>query len=85
MSEQKKGKNANKNLRQPVGDQETVNKKSDTEKTRPVIGFNSTFDADHYVNLPEYQGMRFRWADFQDGTGGTRAERGIGQRSVGCD
>lgn len=56
-----------KNVRPEIGSEETVNK-MDTSKARKGIGANVTFDASHYQSLPEYQGMRFRWADFQDGS-----------------
>jgi len=61
-------KGKGKDIRPEVGGEESVNKMDNAEKKRPAIGHVATFDADYYLSLPEYKDMRFRWADYQDGS-----------------
>lgn len=59
-------KNANKNIRQPINEQTTVNKMTDAEKVRVATGKQSRLDASQYERMPEYADMRFFWCSTED-------------------
>lgn len=47
-----------KQERAPIGTQTTVNKMTDTEKHRNVIGQQKRINYDHYLEMPEYKDMQ---------------------------
>lgn len=61
-------KNANKDVRAPVGIEQDVNKLSQSEKVRLATGKQARLDASFYNRLPEYQGKTLFWENDQDGT-----------------
>ena len=62
-----KSKNANKDLRAPIGQETQTNKMDDAEKARIAIGHSLRLDASHYLRMPEYQEMELFWALSQNG------------------
>lgn len=60
-------KQQNKNIRQPVGEESSVNKLSQEERVRMAMGRQSRLDASFYERLPEYQGKQLFWCNDLDG------------------
>lgn len=60
-------KNANKNTRAPIGEQSSVNKMTDAEKTRVATGQQVRLDVEHYLRMPEYQDKVLFWASTDKG------------------
>jgi len=61
------GKNANKQIRQPLGEESTVNSLSQADKIRMVQGKQAKLDASFYERLAEYQGKQLFWENHIDG------------------
>jgi hypothetical protein len=62
-----KPKNANKNIRAPLGEETTVNQMSQSDKIRMATGKQARLDASFYARLPEYQGKQLFWENDIDG------------------
>lgn len=60
-------KNTNKSIRQPINEQESVNKMTDAEKVRVATGKQARLDVDHYLRDPQYAGMTFFLCSTEDG------------------
>lgn len=60
-------KNANKDIRAPIGEESSVNKMSQEERVRMAMGAQTRLDASFYERLPEYQGMQLFWENNVDG------------------
>jgi len=60
-------KNANKNIRAPLGNESTVSKMSDSEKVRLAQGKQARLDASFYEGLSEYEGKQLFWENDMDG------------------
>lgn len=60
-------KEKSKNIRPEVGSQDQTNKLSESEKIRLATGKQGTLDISHYLRMPEYQGMKFRWEHHNNG------------------
>lgn len=72
-------KNANKNLRAPIGEESTY-KMTDAEKIRAATGKQRRLDASHYERMPEYQGMQLFYCSDEHGEVDTWL--GLGARPV---
>jgi len=56
-----------KSVRAPIGEQSSVNKMTDAEKSRVAIKTSMRLDPDHYLRMPEYQDMQLFWASTDKG------------------
>lgn len=56
-----RGKNQDKNIRAPIGEEEDVNKLSQKDKIRMATGRQARLDVSFYERLPEYEGMQLFW------------------------
>ena len=56
-----------KNTRAPIGEQSSVNKMTDAEKSRVAIKTSMRLEVDHYLRMPEYQDMQLFWASTDKG------------------
>lgn len=62
-----RGKEQDKDVRAPIGEESNVNKMSTEEKIRMATGKQTRLDASFYQRLPEYQGMQLFWENDEDG------------------
>lgn len=60
-------KEADKNVRQPIGEQDDVNKISDDEKMCMATGRQGILDFSYYTKLPQYEKMAWRLVSDADG------------------
>ncbi len=60
-------KNANKNIRPPMGEETTENKLSQDEKVRMATGKQARLDASFYQRLSEYEDKQLFWENDIDG------------------
>ena len=56
-----------KDIREPIGEEASVNKLSQSDKIRMAIGKQLRLDASFYERLPEYQDMQLFWENDVDG------------------
>lgn len=66
-SKKKAVKNANKDIRQPVGMEESVHKMSESERIRLATGKQARLDASFYASMPEYRDKQLFWENDIDG------------------
>ncbi len=62
-----RGKNQDKNIREPVGEEADINKLSQSEKIRMATGKQLRLDASFYSRLPEYKDMTLFWEEDLNG------------------
>lgn len=62
-----RGKENDKNIRAPIGQESSVNKMSKADKQRMAMGKQLRLDASFYVSLPEYEDMQLFWENDTDG------------------
>lgn len=60
-------KSKDKNTRAPVGEEESVHKFTNVDKSRAATGVRRRMDIDHYLAMPEYQDMQLFWATSRNG------------------
>lgn len=53
--------------RAPIGEQSSVNKMTDAERSRVAIGNSLRLDVAHYLRMPEYQDKTLFWASTDKG------------------
>ena len=63
----KNQKNQNKDIRAPIGGEETVNKMTQSERVRMAQGKQMRLDASFYNRLPEYEGHTLFWESTHNG------------------
>ena len=61
------GKEQDKNIRAPIGEESDVNKLSQGDKIRMATGKQLNLDASFYERLPEYQGMQLFYENDENG------------------
>ncbi len=66
-SEDFAGKEQNKNIRAPIGEESSVNKMGHDDKVRMAMGKQLNLDASFYERLPEYQDMQLFWENDDNG------------------
>lgn len=62
-----RGKEQEKNVRAPIGEETTINKMSNDDKVRLAQGRQARLDASFYERLPEYQDKQLFWENDTDG------------------
>ena len=62
-----RGKNQDKNIRPPIGEESAINKMSQSDKVRMATGKQMRLDATFYEQLPEYREMQLFWENDMDG------------------
>ena len=60
-------KSKDKGTRAPVGEEESVHKMANPDKSRAPTGVRRRMDIDHYLRMPEYQEMQLFWATSRNG------------------
>ncbi len=60
-------KSANKNVREPIGEQTGVNKMTDDDKARLSFGHQKRMDVDHYIQMDEYKNKKLFFQHIQTG------------------
>ena len=62
-----RGKEGDKNIRAPIGDEVVTNKLSQSDKVRMATGKQLNLDASFYERLPEYEGMQLFYENDENG------------------
>jgi hypothetical protein len=62
-----RGKENDKNIRSPIGEESSVNKMNESDKVRLAMGQQRRLDASFYERLPEYADKQLFWENNADG------------------